>query len=70
MPHLFDENLEFNNYLYSQSKIKYIDFNKEFCNLNKSEYFNDNAHLNNKGAEIIVNKIKTEAPILCKRYDL
>ena len=70
MPHLFDENLEFNNYLYSQSKIKYIDFNKEFDNLNKSEYFKDNSHLNDKGAEIIVNKIKIEAPILCKKYDL
>lgn len=70
MPHLLDENLEFNNYLYSQSKIKYIDFNKEFDNLNKSEYFKDNAHLNDKGAEIIVNKIKIEAPILCKKYDL
>ena len=71
MPHPQPEQNKRYNDNVRKGLTKYIDFAKDFDDIaDISEYFVDEAHLNENGAKIIVERIKKEAPDLLVHYDL
>ena len=68
MPHKLESNSKYNEFVRNQGWFKYIDFDKQFENLNKDDYFIDNAHTNEEGAKLLYERIKQDAPDLCKHY--
>ena len=71
MPHTIMENTKTWNLFVSTPLHKYIDFNKDFENIeNINDYFDNNANTNKKGAEILFNRVKKDAPELLKKYIL
>ena len=53
------------------SKYNHIDFSNDFNNLdNIIEYFKDAGHTNKEGAKLLYERIKQDAPDLCKQYTI
>lgn len=71
MPHVNLENTKTWNMLIKTTSQNYIDFNKDFENLKDiNDYFEDEAHTNESGGEILFNRVKKDAPELLKKYTL
>ena len=71
MPHMQSETNKIYNDNIRGSELKYIDFAKDFDELqDRSIYFKDAAHINKEGAKILYERIKKNAPDLTKHYEL
>ena len=71
VPHVLNLNSVFNTLLLNQNYIDVIDFNKYFENLdNIRSFFIDNSHTNYEGAKLLTKIIQTDAPELCKKYNI
>ena len=71
MPHKLGINKNYNEDIRKKLYFDYIDFDKCFEDIeNLDDYFIDNSHTNGNGAQIIVEKIKQDAPDLLRNYEI
>lgn len=69
MPHKLNKNNKYNKEIRNGS-MHFIDFDKAFKNLNKDDYFIDNAHTNEEGAKVLLEVLRKEAPDLFIKYKI